>query len=55
MTAFVAQIPRVQRVGRGGRPVIDKNGELVYAPCLKVVKELLGREDPIKNLGIYVF
>ena len=55
LTAFVARIPRIQLVGRGGMPMIDKNGEPVYVPSLIIVKELLGSEDLIKYLGTYVF
>ena len=54
LTAFVAHIPHVQRVGRGGRPVIDKNGEPVYESGLIIVKELLRSKDPVKYLGTYV-
>ena len=54
LTSFVAQIPRVQQVGWGGKPVIDKNGEVVYESGIKIVKKLLGSKDPVKYLGIYV-
>ena len=53
LTAFMVCTPLVQHVGRGGRPVTNKNGEAVYESNLIVVKELLESEDPVKYLGIY--
>ena len=52
LTTFVARIPRVQQVGRGGKLVMEKNGKVIYDPGLIVVKELLESEDLVKYLGI---
>ena len=51
--AFVAGIPHVQRVGRGGKPVLDKDGKVVYDLGLIGVKELLESEDLVAYLGSY--
>ena len=51
LTSFVARIPLVQRVGRGGRPVVDRNGEPVFELGLINFWELLGSEDPVRYLG----
>ena len=52
LTTFIVRIPRVQYAGRGGKPVTDKNGEIMYKCDLIAVKELLESEDPVKYLGI---
>ena len=52
LTAFVARIPPIHRVGRGGRPVLDKNGEPMFEPGLINVQELLMSEDPVIYMGI---
>ena len=51
LTLFVARIPPVQRVGRGSRPMLDKNREPMFDPDLINVGELLGSKDPDRYLG----
>ena len=50
----MAQIPWVEQVGLGDSPVLDKNREPLYEPSLINVKELLGSEDPVRYLSIYI-
>ena len=50
----MARIPCIQRVGWGGKSVMNKDGEAVYEPNLIVFKELLASKDPIKYLGILI-
>ena len=47
LTAFIAGIPPAQREGQGGKPVINKDGKVVYDLGLIGVKELLESEDPV--------
>ena len=54
LTTFIAGIPQVQRVGRGGIPVVDEDGKVICEPDLIGVKELLESEDPIGYLGSYI-
>ena len=53
LTTFVTGIPPVQRVGRGGKLVVGKDGKVVYDLGLIVVKELFESNDPVVYPGSY--